>query len=101
MEGFKCTKCRKLHESEAKFCYFCGEDLEDAILEYKEKHHPIKFERKILSLPTEKNDEIQEKGEIRRDSDQERDVVRRETRAGWCFLEALIDAIIEGIICCT
>ncbi len=47
MEDFKCTKCRKPHESEAKFCYFCGADLEDAILEYKQQHLPVKFEQKI------------------------------------------------------
>lgn len=101
MEGFKCTRCRKPHESEAKFCYFCGEDLEDAILEYKEKHLPIKFEKTILSPPKEKNDEIQDKGEIRRESTQEKDNEKRETRAGLCFIEVLIDVIIESIFCCT
>jgi len=101
MEDFKCTKCRKPHESEAKFCYHCGEYLEDAILEYKEKHLPITFERKILTPPIEKNDEIQEEGEIKRESTQEKNRVRRETRAGFCFLEFLIDAIIESIFCCS
>ena len=47
MDDFKCTKCRKPHESEAKFCFFCGADLEEAILEYKQQHLPVKFEQKI------------------------------------------------------
>ena len=47
MKDFKCPKCGKPHESEARFCYFCKTDLEDAILEYKEKHLPIRFEHKI------------------------------------------------------
>ena len=47
MKDFKCTKCRRPHESEAKFCFVCGTDLEVAILEYKEKILPVRFEREI------------------------------------------------------
>ncbi len=39
-----CSECGKLHESESKFCQHCGHDLEGAILRYKQKHLPIKYQ---------------------------------------------------------
>ncbi len=39
-----CSKCGNLHETEGKFCKNCGEDLEGAILRYKQKHLPINYE---------------------------------------------------------
>ena len=44
MKEFRCPECGKAHNSEARFCFFCKADLEEAILEYKEKHLPIRFE---------------------------------------------------------
>ena len=49
MEDFVCPKCRKPHISEAKFCFHCGQDLEDAIIQYKAKHLPIKYKQGIHS----------------------------------------------------
>ena len=48
-----CTSCGKLHESESKFCQYCGYDLESAILRFKGKRLPIKFDQ---SLPPEEKD---------------------------------------------
>jgi uncharacterized OB-fold protein len=39
-----CPECGKAHESESKFCQYCGYDLEAAILRYKNKRLPIKYD---------------------------------------------------------
>jgi len=39
-----CSKCGHLHETEERYCENCGEDLEGAILRYKQRHLPIKYE---------------------------------------------------------
>ena len=47
-EMFLCTNCGKLHKSSGKHCEFCGTNLEDEILKYKEKKLPIKYEKSVL-----------------------------------------------------
>ena len=44
MSGIYCPQCGKLHESEGKFCEYCGYDLEDVILQYKDKRLPVRFQ---------------------------------------------------------
>ena len=42
-EELKCIKCGNVHQTSSNFCDFCGEDLEEAILEYKERNLPIQY----------------------------------------------------------
>lgn len=43
MSGLFCPKCGKQHTTKGQYCSFCGEDLADAILEYKDKRLPVKL----------------------------------------------------------
>lgn len=43
MTEILCTGCGKNHRSNSRYCEFCGKDLEDVILRYKEQHLPIKL----------------------------------------------------------
>ena len=38
-----CPCCGNAHSSNKRYCSFCGEDLEEIILDYKNKHLPIAF----------------------------------------------------------
>ncbi len=44
MSGVFCPNCGKQHESKERFCEFCGEDLSDVIIQYKNKKLPVKLE---------------------------------------------------------
>ena len=43
MKDFKCPNCDVVHTSNNRYCSSCGEDLEEAILEFKENRLPIVF----------------------------------------------------------
>ncbi len=43
MNELKCTNCGEAHTSNDRHCSFCGEDLGEAILKYKEKQLPVTF----------------------------------------------------------
>jgi len=38
-----CPNCEKEHSSNDRFCSYCGEDLEEIILAFKEKQLPVSF----------------------------------------------------------
>ncbi len=54
MSTFFCPSCGKEHKINSQFCSFCGEDLEDFILKFKEQHLPI-------TIDSEKIDKAQPK----------------------------------------
>ena len=58
MKDFVCPKCRKPHNSEAKFCFFCGEDLEEEILKFKEKHKSVELKKKTPLVPVKYQQDI-------------------------------------------
>jgi hypothetical protein len=39
-----CRNCGKPHEADGKFCIYCGEDLEEVILEFKDANLPLKLD---------------------------------------------------------
>ncbi len=43
MSEFFCPSCSKKHLSNDRYCSFCGYDLEQLILEYKDRHLPVKL----------------------------------------------------------
>ena len=54
MSDLICPKCGKIHDSTEKNCAYCGENLEDLIVQYKNNRLPIKLseplpERRIMS----------------------------------------------------
>jgi len=61
MENFVCPKCRKPHNSEAKFCFHCNQDLEAAIIEYKEKQLPIKLKKESHKFSQQELEEIRQR----------------------------------------
>ena len=54
MSELFCANCGKVHESESKFCEYCGFDLKEAILRFKQKQLPIKYDE---SLPSQQKKE--------------------------------------------
>ncbi len=42
--GIFCFNCGQKHESQGKYCAYCGTDLEKKILDYKNKNLPIRYE---------------------------------------------------------
>ncbi len=44
MSELHCPNCGEQHSTKGKFCSFCGEDLTDAILQYKDKRLPVKLD---------------------------------------------------------
>ena len=54
MSELYCANCGKVHESESKFCEYCGFDLKEAILRFKQRRLPIKYAE---SLPSQKKRE--------------------------------------------
>ena len=54
MSELLCPKCGKTHDSNEKNCMYCGENLEDLIIQYKTERLPIKSsepipERRIMT----------------------------------------------------
>ncbi|NPD89770.1 MAG: zinc-ribbon domain-containing protein [Asgard group archaeon] len=54
MSDLICPKCGKKHDSSEKNCMYCGENLEDLIIQYKTDRLPIKSsqpvpERRIMT----------------------------------------------------
>ncbi len=44
MSDLFCPKCGSKHDTNDKYCQYCGEDLEEIILEYKSKKLPIRYQ---------------------------------------------------------
>ena len=55
MSEIFCPNCGKTHSTNKKNCASCGEDLEDIILDFKNKHLPITFNngKKKEAQPTD------------------------------------------------
>ena len=49
-----CPSCGKIHETESKFCEYCGEDLEAVILKFKTKRLPIKYDVEVDRIQPER-----------------------------------------------
>lgn len=54
MSELICPKCGKKHDSSEKNCMYCGENLEDLIVQYKNDRLPVKLsepvpERRIMT----------------------------------------------------
>ena len=54
MSEILCPKCGKKHDSTEKTCMYCGENLEDLIIQYKNDRLPVKLskpipERRVMS----------------------------------------------------
>ncbi len=49
MTKLHCVSCGKVHNSNNRYCEFCGYDLEDEILRFKQKQLPIKYENSKTS----------------------------------------------------
>ena len=54
MSELHCSNCGKLHESDSKNCEYCGNDLKEAILRFKQRRLPIKYAE---SIPSQKKRE--------------------------------------------
>ncbi|MCE7739197.1 MAG: hypothetical protein KAU62_05255 [Candidatus Heimdallarchaeota archaeon] len=52
-----CPKCGEQHSTSGKFCSFCGENLADTILQYKDKRLPVMLTNSVQ----ENEEEPQEK----------------------------------------
>ena len=55
MSEIFCSNCGKIHKTAEKQCEYCGTDLADKILRYKESKLPIKYEQSIS--PEKQNDQ--------------------------------------------
>lgn len=51
MSAIFCPNCGKKHTINNKFCEYCGTNLGDAILRYKQKHLPINYQQSITPKP--------------------------------------------------
>ncbi|MCK4845140.1 MAG: zinc ribbon domain-containing protein, partial [Candidatus Heimdallarchaeota archaeon] len=51
MSAIFCPNCGKKHTINNKFCEYCGTNLGDAILRYKQKHLPIKYQQGTTPKP--------------------------------------------------
>ncbi len=51
MSGVFCPNCGKKHAAEGKFCEYCGTDLEQVILRYKQRKLPIKYQTEPKAPP--------------------------------------------------
>jgi len=39
-----CPKCGSKHDTSDRYCQYCGEDLEEVIVQYKSKQLPIRYQ---------------------------------------------------------
>lgn len=44
MSGVFCPNCGNKHEKSGKFCQFCGANLEEVIMDYKNDRLPVKYQ---------------------------------------------------------
>ena len=51
MSAIFCPNCGKKHTINNKFCEYCGTNLGEAILRYKQKHLPIKCQQSTTTKP--------------------------------------------------
>ena len=51
MSAIFCPNCGKKHTINNKFCEYCGNNLGEAILRYKQKHLPIKYQQSSTPKP--------------------------------------------------
>ena len=58
MNELFCPKCGKKHFSANRYCQYCGKDLENVIIRFKQKNLPIKYQTKTSSIDEEKVKEI-------------------------------------------
>ena len=47
MSEIFCPNCGSKHTAKGKFCEFCGSDLEEVILEYKNQELPVRYQAPI------------------------------------------------------
>ena len=59
MNELFCPSCGNKHNIASKYCKFCGENLEEIILELKQKHLPIRYETRAAPQDEEKVKEIE------------------------------------------
>ncbi|NPD88917.1 MAG: hypothetical protein HGN29_09330 [Asgard group archaeon] len=58
MSELYCANCEKLHESESRFCEYCGFDLKEAILRFKQKRIPVKYNESLSSQEEGENKQV-------------------------------------------
>ncbi len=58
MSGLFCPNCGEQHTTKGQYCSYCGEDLKDAILEYKDKRLPVKLNYNEKESKAEPQEEI-------------------------------------------
>ena len=51
MSAIFCPNCGKKHTINNKFCEYCGTNLGEAILRYKQRHLPIKYQQGSTPKP--------------------------------------------------
>lgn len=51
-ENIFCPNCGSKHTSNGRFCQYCGTDLEEIILQYKNKQLPVRYQATSYSGPT-------------------------------------------------
>ncbi len=47
MSEIFCPNCGSKHTAKGKFCEFCGSDLEELILEYKNQELPVRYQAPV------------------------------------------------------
>ena len=44
MSGVFCPNCGKKHDTTGKYCQYCGQDLEEVIMRYKNENLPVRYQ---------------------------------------------------------
>lgn len=58
MSGLFCPKCGNQHTTKGQYCSYCGEDLKDAILEYKDKRLPVKLNHNAHQIKEQEQEPV-------------------------------------------
>ncbi|MHA1953502.1 MAG: zinc-ribbon domain-containing protein [Candidatus Heimdallarchaeaceae archaeon] len=98
MSGVFCPNCGNKHEKSGKFCQYCGANLEDVIMDYKNDRLPVKYQTEpVHSGPYQQGPEQRTYSSSPSYSDHDRDY-RDDVRKN-SFFDALC-SILFFLWCC-
>jgi hypothetical protein len=98
MSGVFCPNCGNKHEKSGKFCQYCGANLEEVILDYKNERLPVKYQSESAqSGPYQQGPQQRTYSSTSSYSDYDQDYERAARRDG--FFDALC-SILLCFMCC-
>ena len=96
-----CPKCGSKHDTNDRYCQYCGEDLEDVIVQYKSKQLPVRYQNDtVRSGPTRTTTQYSGSHDARVDYDDDYSRRgRRRYRDDGGFFDVLLSILFFWVCC--